>query len=211
MVGARMETGRGSLSALPPQEAGTSSVYPLRPLNLNEIFAAALAIIRHSPKAALGIPFVAGTITLLLTLLTYAVAPSSMNRILADPLAYEDQEMALSLMGEASFLAVTALTGFVSSLLWVAAATLLIIPALRSGLGLKTSFGQALRHPPAVWGWLSLHLLMLTVLLFVGLMVGAFVALFIIIITLFIGAVVVVPVSLLALAWITTALLHAPW
>ncbi|WP_258934865.1 hypothetical protein [Nesterenkonia pannonica] len=51
---------------------------------------------------------------------------------------------------------------------------------------------------------------MLTVLLFVGLMVGAFVALFIIIITLFIGAVVVVPVSLLALAWITTALLHAP-
>ncbi|WP_258934866.1 hypothetical protein [Nesterenkonia pannonica] len=50
MVGARMETGRGSLSALPPQEAGTSSVYPLRPLSLNEIFAAALAIIRHSPR-----------------------------------------------------------------------------------------------------------------------------------------------------------------
>ncbi|GAB3847585.1 hypothetical protein [Nesterenkonia populi] len=211
MVGTHTRDSRAPTRAPVSEEAPQpGSVYPLRPLGLNETFSAAMAVIRHSPKAALGVPFAAGAATLLLTLLTSLVLPSPMNRLLADPAAYDDQELALAVMADGAFLAVSMIIGFFASLLWLAAAALLITPALRSGLGLRTSFGQTLRQPPAVWGRLALHLGLLTILLFLVALIGTFVAVLIIAITMFIGALFVVPAALLGTAWGITALIHAP-
>lgn len=187
-----------------------TNVYPLRPLNLNETFSAAMSVIRHSPRAALGVPFAAGAVMLVLTVTTTLLMPSPLNQMMTDPGAYEDQEIALAAVSDAMFLAVSLITSFFAIMIWVAASALLIIPALRSGAGLTTRFGEALRLSPATWGWLLLHCALLSLIVMVVMVVGTFLSVLLMVLTMFVGAVIIVPAALLATVWASTAVLHAP-
>lgn len=199
------------------QAAGRSShlrpgtVFPLRTMGQDEVFSAAISVIRRNPKATLGLPLTAGLINFAASIVLLVVFPSqSMVRMLTDPYAFDDAELALAALNEAGLWVMLALSSLLGSLLLALSVGLLAIPTLRSAYGLRTTLTQTVLLRIRTLGWLVLHLFLLglvlgiagvVVLLIGGLAIG---------LTLGIGAVVVLPGLFLLLCWATAAVMFGP-
>lgn len=187
------------------------AVYPLRVMAQDEMFSAAFGAIRRSPRAVLGLPFLAGLLNFVVAIALMALFPSQQfMRMFLDPGAFEDPEMAWAAMGDGGMWLLLMLSGFIGNLLLAMSFGLLAIPTLRAAYGLPTTLGQTLRLRARTLGWLLLHLVLLSILLGVVGVVVLVVAGLMIGLTMFIGAIVVLPGLFLLLCWVTVALMFGP-
>ncbi|MBO0594329.1 hypothetical protein I2485_07320 [Nesterenkonia sp. E16_7] len=211
--GARPWPGTGSAPSRAAQDPALTpgSVFPLRRMVADELFSAAVAVIRRSPKAVLGVPFLAGLVNFGLTLVMMLVLPSSSYmRMLTDPGAFEDPDLALGVAADAAFLWVTFASSALTSLVIAVATAYMVLPTLRAAYGLHTGMGQTVRLRLGRLGPTVVNLLVLGLILTVVALPVFFVAVLLLVITLFLGAVVVLPGLFLALCWITAAVMYAP-
>lgn len=187
------------------------AVYPLRVLAQDEMFSAAFAVIRHSPRAVLGLPFLAGVLNFAAAVAMMTLFPSQQfMRLFLEPAAFDDPEVAWAAVGDGALWLLLMLSGFIGSLLLAVSFGLLAIPTMRAAYGLPTTLGQTVRLRARTLGWLILHLVLLgIVLVVVGLLVLVAAGL-LIGVTLFIGAIVVLPGLFLLLCWVTAALMFGP-
>ncbi|MCH8559825.1 hypothetical protein LTH96_01790 [Nesterenkonia sp. LB17] len=210
---ARPRPGLGSAPSRATQEPPLTpgSVFPLRRMVADELFSAAVAVIRRSPKAVLGVPFLAGLVNFGLTLVMMLVLPSSSYmRMLTDPDAFEDPDLALGVATDAAFLWVTFASSAVTFLVIAVATAYMVLPTLRAAYGLHTGMGQTVRLRLGRLGPTVVNLLVLGLILTVVALPVFFVAVLLLVITLFFGAVVVLPGLFLALCWVTAAVMYAP-
>ncbi|WP_300343802.1 hypothetical protein [Nesterenkonia sp.] len=214
--GSRSVRAVGAGSAVP--EAGESAeaargaaVFPLRVMSQDEVFSAAIAVIRRSPRAVLGLPLVAGLLNFAVTAVLLLVLPSNhLVRMMTDPTAFEDPELVWAAMGDVGLWLLLMLTGSVSTLLLALSFGLLGIPSLRAAYGLPTTLGQTLRLRAGTIGWLLLHLVLLGLALGAGALVVLVAAALLVGLTLFVGVVVVLPALFLLLCWVTAAFMFGP-
>lgn len=194
-----------------PTPAHPGRVFPLRRMTLGEVLGGGFSMIRHAPKAVIGVPFAAGMISFLLSMLVLAVAPTgSFMRMMYDPLALEDEELILGMLSNVGFWMGLGVVSIVQYFVLAVAYSLIIIPTLRAAYGYRTGFTQTLRLRSGRIGWLVLHLLVLSLLmLLIGIAV-AVVALVIAMVTFGIGLLVLLPGLLLLGAWLTAGLMYAP-
>lgn len=205
----------GILSAAPSapiqQPLTPGSVFPLRRMVADELFSAAVAVIRRSPKAVLGVPFLAGLVNFGLTLVMMLVLPSSSYmRMLTDPGAFEDPDLALGVATDAAFLWVTFASTALTFLVIAVATAYMVLPTLRAAYGLHTGMAQTVRLRLGRLGPTVLNLLVLGLILSVVALPVFFIAVLLLVVTLFFGAVVVLPALFLALCWVTAAVMYAP-
>lgn len=194
-----------------PQAMAPGSVYPLRTLAQDEVFQGAFRVIRRNPRAALGLPFLAGVINVVFSILLVAFSPSdSLQRMMLDPASFEDPELVMAAMSEGTAIILLLLSSLISNLLIALAFALLAIPTMRSAYGLPTTLWQTVRLRAGTIGWLLLFFVLVGVLLGGGGLVVLFISGMIIGLTFFIGAVVVLPALFLLLCCVTVALLFAP-
>ncbi|WP_218220511.1 hypothetical protein [Nesterenkonia sp. Act20] len=187
------------------------SVFPLRRMVADELFSAAVAVIRRSPRAVLGVPFLAGLLNFGFTLALMVLMPSSsFMRMLTDPAAFEDPDLALGIASDTAFIWLTLASGMLTSLVLTTAAAFMILPTLRAAYGLPTSMGQTMRLRWGRIGPVVVNLIVLGLLLSVFALPVIVVAVLLLVITLFIGAVVVFPALFLALCWVTAAVMYSP-
>ncbi|MGJ9373955.1 hypothetical protein [Nesterenkonia sp. CF4.4] len=210
--GARPWPSAGSApSGVPDQQLTPGAVFPLRRMVADELFSAAVAVIRRSPRAVLGVPFLAGLVNFGLTLLMMLVLPSSSYmRMLTDPGAFDDPDLALGVATDAAFLWVTFASSAVTSLVIAVATAYMVLPTLRAAYGLHTGMAQTIRLRLRRLGPTVLNLLVLGLILAVVALPVFFVAVLLVVITLFLGAIVVLPALFLALCWVTAAVMYAP-
>lgn len=198
-------------SASGEQPLQPGAIFPLRRMVADELFSAAVAVIRRSPKAVLGVPFLAGLVNFGLTLVMMLVLPSSSYmRMLTDPGAFEDPDLALGVATDAAFLWVSFAGAAVTSLVIAVATAYMVLPTLRAAYGLHTGMGQTVRLR---WGRLGpcvVNLLVLGLLLSVVALPVFVLAVLLLVITLFLGAVVVLPGLFLLMCWVTAAVMYAP-
>lgn len=211
--------GSGSSYAVPSMPAGPSttepvipgSIFPLRRMVADELFSGAVAVIRRSPRAVLGVPFLAGLLNFGFTLALMVVMPSSsFMRMLTDPAAFEDPDLALGIAADAAFIWLTLASGVLTSLVLATAAAYMVLPTLRAAYGLRTSLAQTMRLRVGRIGPVVVNLIVLGLLLSVFALPVIVVAVLLLVITLFIGAVVVFPALFLALCWVTAAVMYSP-
>ncbi|WP_225939058.1 hypothetical protein [Nesterenkonia lutea] len=210
---ARRSRGSGpqgsALPAGPTLAPGT--VFPLRRMVADELFSAAAAVIRRSPRAVLGVPFVAGLVNFGLTLTLMVLLPSSAyTRMLTDPAAFEDADVALGLATDTAFIWLTLASSALTSLVILVAAAYMALPTLRAAYGLRTSMAQTVRLRLGRLGPVVLNLLVLGLILGVLAVPVLFLAVLVLVLTLFLGAVVVLPALFLVLCWVTAAVMYAP-
>lgn len=162
----------------PPAAPG--SVYPLRRLQLNDVFAAGFRMLRHSPKTMLGIPLAAALLNFLLSLLVMLFpASGAVSRMIMDPMAFDDPELVLSTFTSVEFILFMVLTTVFAQILLGISAAVVSIPTLRAAYGFRTGFGQAIRlrarRFPALCGHYLVLLIIavLAVVAVVALMAGA--------------------------------------
>ncbi|NLS10850.1 hypothetical protein HGQ17_12775 [Nesterenkonia sp. MY13] len=187
------------------------AVYPLRPLAQDETFSAAFAVIRHSPRAVLGLPFLAGLINVLTLLVLLAVLPSdAFLRMLADPLAFDNQELMLASLVDGWMIALLLLSSFIGWLIMLMSLGLLAIPGLRAAYGLPTSLLQTVTMRAGRLGWLLLHLVVVSLLLGLVGLVAMVIGALLIGLTMLVGAIVVLPAMFLLLCWVTAAFMFGP-
>ena len=205
--GARFPESDGASAA----QVMPGAVYPLRRMVADELFSGAVAVIRRSPKAVLGVPFVAGLLNFGLTLALIVLLPSSAyTRLLTDPSAFEDPDLALGVAADAAFIWITFLSMALTSLVIAVAAAYMVLPTLRAAYGLHTGMTQTIRLRLRRVGPVIVNLLVLGFLLSVIALPVLFLAILLLVITLFIGVIVVLPGLFLALCWITAAVMYAP-
>ena len=186
-------------------------MYPLRPMAQDEMFSGAFGVIRRSPRAVLGLPLLAGVVNFAAAILLMALFPSQQfTRLFMDPAAFDDPEMAWAAMGDGGLWLMLMLTTFIGHLLLALSVGLLAIPTLRAAYGLPTTLGQTLRLRARTLGWLVLYLALVPLLLGVIGVVVLIVAGLTIGLTMFIGAIVVLPGLFLLLCWITVAIMFGP-
>ncbi len=148
-----------------PAPASPGSVYPLRRLQLNDVFSAGFRMLRHSPKTMLGIPLAAALLNYLLTLLLMAFpASGAVSRMVTDPMAFEDPELVMSTFASVEFLLFMVVTMLAGQLLLGLAAATVAIPTLRAAYGFRTGFGQALRLRARRFLPLCVHYVVLLIL-----------------------------------------------
>lgn len=194
-----------------PPAAAPGAVFPLRPMAQEETFSAAFAVIRRNPRAALGVPFLAGLLNFLVSLVLLVVLPSeTYTRMLVDPMAYENPELTWAAMSDGWVMLLMTLTSFLGILIMALPLGLLGIPALRAAYGLPSSLRQTLTLRAGTIGWLLLHLLLLTVLLSVLALVAVVLGGVLLGVTLFTAVIVVVPGLFLLLCWVTAAVMFGP-
>ncbi|GAA1820786.1 hypothetical protein [Nesterenkonia flava] len=186
-------------------------IYPVRRLAQDEVFGAAFAAIRHSPRAVLGVPFLAGLVNFLLFMVLLAIFPSqSLLRFMSDPVSMEDSEMLMAALGDLWVLLLSTVSTTLGTLLLTMAMALVSIPVLRSAYGLPTTLGQTLKLRAGQLGWLLLNVVLIAMLVStvagIALMLGLVIAL----VTFFIGLIVVIPALLLLLCWASAAVVFAP-
>lgn len=207
----RPESGSATSRPAPEQPLAPGSVFPLRRMVPDELFSAAVAVIRRSPKAVLGVPFLAGLVNFGLTLVMMLVLPSSSYmRMLTDPGAFEDPDLALGVATDAAFLWVTFASSAVTSLVLAVATAYMVLPTLRAAYGLHTGMGQTVRLRLGRLGPTVLNLLLLGLILSAVALPVFFLAVLLLVVTLFIGSVVILPGLFLALCWVTAAVMYAP-
>ncbi|MBE1514251.1 hypothetical protein [Nesterenkonia halotolerans] len=186
-------------------------VFPLRRMVADELFSAAVAVIRRSPRAVLGVPFLAGLLNFGFTLALMVLLPSSsFMRMLTDPSAFEDPDLALGIAADTAFIWLTLASGMLTSLVLTAAAAYMVLPTLRAAYGLRTSMAQTMRLRWGRLGPVVVNLIVLGLLLSIFTLPVIVVAVLLLVITLFIGAVVVFPALFLALCWVTAAVMYSP-
>lgn len=210
--GARPWPSTGSApSGAQDQPLRPGSVFPLRRMVADELFSAAVAVIRRSPKAVLGVPFLAGLVNFGFTLVMMLVLPSSSYmRMLTDPGAFDDPDLALGVATDAAFLWVTFASSAVTSLVIAVATAYMVLPTLRAAYGLHTGMAQTVRLRLRRLGPTVLNLLVLGLILAVAALPVFFLAVLLLVVTLFLGAIVVFPALFLALCWVTAAVMYAP-
>ncbi|WP_044494097.1 hypothetical protein [Nesterenkonia massiliensis] len=189
--------------------AGTA--YPLRALSQDELFSAAFAVIRHAPRAALGLPFLAGVLNFAASLLVLTFfGTDSFTRLLTDPAAFDDAELAWAAIGDGRVMLLMTISTLLGSLLMSVSLGLLVIPTLRAAYGLPTTLRQTVLLRARQLGWLLLHLvimgLLLSIIGFIAVVIGAILAG----LTLFVGLIVIVPGLYLLLCWLTVAFMYGP-
>lgn len=177
----------------------------------DETFSGAFAVIRRSPRAVLGLSLLASLVNVIAGLAVVVLFGSEQfMRMLWDPTAFEDPEMAWAAVGDGGSWLLLILSTLLGSLLLALSVGLLAIPTMRSAYGLPTTLVQTIRLRAGAVGWLVLYFAMLgaalgilgaVVLLLAGLVIG---------VTLFIGAVAVLPGLFLLLCWVTAALMFGP-
>lgn len=196
-------------SAQPQVRPG--AVYPLRAMAQDELFSGAFGVIRRSPRAVLGLPFLAGVINFAVAMLLMVIFPSQQfMRMFLDPAAFDDPEMAWALMGDGALWLLLMLTGFIGNLLLALSVGLLAIPALRAAYGLPTTLRQTIRLRAGTLGWLVLHCLMLGLLVGVGGFIALVISALLIGMTFFVAAIVVLPGLFLLLCWVSAAVMFGP-
>lgn len=213
-TGSRMhapQPAAGSAAGSPSHPVRPGAVYPLRVMAQDEMFSAAFGAIRRSPRAVLGLPFLAGLLNFAVAIALMALFPSQQfMRMFLDPAAFDDPEMAWAAMGDGALWLLLMLSGFIGNLLLAMSFGLLAIPTLRAAYGLPTTLTQTLRLRARTLGWLLLHLVLLIILLSVVGVVVLVIAGLLIGLTMFIGAIVVLPALFLLLCWVTVALMFGP-
>jgi hypothetical protein len=199
-----MSGGSASYGQLAP-----GSVFPLRRLGQSEVFSTAFAIIRLSPRATLGLPFLTALLSFFFTLILALIWPSAAVIQLSGGAA-ADEEYLTDLLADGWLIVWTLLTGAVSQLLLLTVLSLMVIPAMRATLGLRTNLWNTLRLRSSRLGWLVLHIVLLVLLAGVVGVVSLGVALLVSVLTLFIGLIVVIPALFLLLCWLTAAFMYGP-
>lgn len=201
-----------SPGAASPGGVAPGAVFPLRVLTQDETFSAAVSVIRHNPRAVLGLPLIASLVTFVMSMIAMVVFPSdAMLRFITDPAVFEqDTELALAAMNEVGLWVLLFASSALGTFLLLITFGLLAIPALRSAYGLPTTMGQVLRLRARTIGWLALHMLMLSLLAVVIMVVAGMVAFLVIVLTFFVGAIVMLPASFLLLCWLTAGLMFGP-
>lgn len=154
-----------------PVPAAPGAVYPLRRMQLNDVFAAGFRMLRHSPRTMLGIPLAAALLNFLLSLALMALpASGALSRMAMDPMAFEDPELVLSTFTSIEFLLFMVVSMLFGQLLLGVAAAVISLPTLRAAYGFRTGFGQALRLRARRLPALCVHYL---VLLLIAVLAGA--------------------------------------
>lgn len=198
--------------------ASPGSVYPIRRMQLNDVFGAGFRMLRHSPKTMLGIPLAAALLSYLLGLLILLVpGGDGMTRMFLDPMAMEDPELVMDTFAAGEFIIVSLLTAVLGQALILIAGAAVALPTLRAAYGFRTGFGQALslrarRFLPllvhyvviSVLGIITLFIVIMALALFFGFVAADTPALGVIV------GLLALPVLLFAMLWVTTALLYAP-
>lgn len=171
----------------------------------------AFSVIRRQPRAVLGLPFLAAALNFLVSLLLLTVMPADAYiRMLTDPAAFENQELALAVLAEGGVVALMLVTSFIGTLVMAMSLGLLAVPALRAAYGLPTTLGQTLRLRAGRLGWLLLHLVLLMVGIGVLGAVAAVIAVLLILVTMGIGLIVVLPALFLVTCWLTAGIMFGP-
>lgn len=201
-------------AALAPSAAGPvrpGAIYPLRPLAQDETFLGAFSVIRRNPRATLGLVFLAAVLNFVVSLLLLTAMPSDAYlRMLTDPTAFENEEMAFAILTDGGVVVLMLLTSFIGMVAMTMPLGILAIPALRAAYGLTTSLGQALRLRARRFGWLVLHVALLIVGVSTVGTAAVFAALFLLLIAPLPGLILVLPALLLALCWVTAGLMFGP-
>ncbi|WP_028463808.1 hypothetical protein [Nesterenkonia alba] len=204
-----MDSRVSGAAAPAPSRAG--SVFPLRPMNQDEVFSSALAVLRHAPRAVIGLPVIASAVNFVLTTGLMLIAPTdTFLRLYTQPAAFEDDEVALAAFSDLWVLLLMSVTSFLSWVLLYVAAALIPVATLRAVYGLGTGPWQTLQITRKRLGWLVLHVVLVLVVLSTVFSVVMLIAALIVAFTLLVGVFVVVPAMLLGLLWTTVALMHAP-
>lgn len=207
------EDGEGGAPALPGR------VYPLRRLGLGEVLGGGFSMIRHAPKAVLGVPFAAGLASFVATLLVFVAFPESgVFRMIYDPVAFEDPDVAVGAFAEWTFLVVLLIMGLLQNMVLTIGYALVIIPVLRASYGFRTGFGQTFRIAVARLGPLVLLILAMAVLVtvIVAVTAGAVVGVLVLIgtsvgpLAAVLMGVAMIPAVLLLVVWMTVGLMYAP-
>lgn len=201
-------------AALTPSVAGPvrpGAVYPLRPLAQDETFLGAFSVIRGNPQATLGLVFLAAVLNFVISLLLLTVMPSDTYlRMLTDPGAFENEEMAFAVLTDGGVVLLMLLTSFIGTVAMTMTLGLLPIPALRAAYGLPTSLRQTLRLRAERMGWLVLHVTVLIVGLSTVGAVAVVVSVFLLLIAPVPGLILVLPALLLGLCWATAGVMFGP-
>ncbi|MDZ5076257.1 hypothetical protein [Nesterenkonia sp. HG001] len=186
-------------------------VFPIRRMTLGEVLGGGFSMLRHAPKAVIGVPFVAGMVSFLLSMLVFTMTPSgNILRLMYDPMAFEDEELLYSVFTSLAFWLGLIVVSVVQYFVLAVAYSLVALPTLRAAYGYRTSFTQTLRLRSGRIGWLVLHLLLLSILVMV-LGAAVFVLVLLLAVATFgIGLILVLPGALLLGAWITAGLMYAP-
>ncbi|MBB3667730.1 hypothetical protein [Garicola koreensis] len=195
----------------PEPQVRPGAVYPLRAMGQDEMFSGAFSVIRRNRRAVLGLPLLAGVLNFATAILLMLLFPSQQfMRMLLDPAAFDDPEMAWAVMGDGAMWLVLMLTGFIGNLVLALSVGLLAIPALRAAYGLPTTLGQTIRLRAGTLGWLALHCVVLGLLLAVAGVIVLVLSALLIGVTFFIAAVVVLPGLFLLLCWVSAAFMFGP-
>lgn len=194
-------------------------VYPLRRIGLGEVLGGGFSLVRHSPKAVLGVPFAAGLASFLVALLLFVVFPDSgFFRMIYDPMAFEDPDVAAGAFAEWTFLVVLLIMGLLQNIVLSIGYAMVIIPVLRSAYGFRTGFGQTFRIAAGRLGPLVVHVLVMAVLITLITAVTGGVVIGLLVLT---GAgagvlpavllgLLMIPAVLLLICWLTVGLMYAP-
>ncbi|WP_150460762.1 hypothetical protein [Nesterenkonia ebinurensis] len=198
-------------AAAPSAAVHPGALYPLRPLAQDEVFLGAFQVIRRNPRAALGLPLLAALLNFAASMLLMALMPSEAYiRMLTDPVAFENQELALAALSEGWMVLLLTLTSFVGYLIMAMSVGLLAIPALRAAYGLPTTLGQTIRLRAGRLGWLLLHIVVLMIMLSVAGAVAVVLGFLLILVTFGLGLILVLPALFLLLCWVSAAFMFGP-
>lgn len=186
-------------------------VFPLRRMTLGEVLGGGLSMVRHAPRSVIGVPFAAGIVNFLMTLLMLLVFPSAdILRMFADPFAFDDDELLVRLASDVGFILTLIIVTVAQSFILAVGFTLVALPTLRATFGFRTDFAQTLRLRSGRVGWLLLHIAVLSLLgLVVSLLVVVVSGVFVVA-TFFFGLILVLPGVLLLTAWLTAGFMYAP-
>lgn len=198
--------------------ASPGSVYPIRRMQLNDVFGAGFRMLRHSPKTMLGIPLAAALLSYLFSLLLFLVpGGGGLARMFFDPMAVEDPELMMDTVAAGEFVILALVTALLSQALILIAGAVVALPTLRAAYGFRTGFGQALslrarRFLPllvhyvviSVLGIIALFIVIMALGLFFGFVAADAPALGVVV------GLLALPVFLFTMLWVTTGLLYAP-
>lgn len=189
-----------------PARPGT--VYPLRSMTLGEVFGAGFGMLRHAPKAVIGVSAAAAAVSLPLSLLMLLFGPTSeVMQYAYDPFAEPDVMVDTGVVVTTA--AVSLLTVLLESAVLYVAFAFLAIPVFRAVYGYRTGFGQTLALGRRTVWQLLVQLLVLAIGAVVVFLVVGVIAGLLIIATVFIGAIVVIPALLLFGTWLTAGLVFS--
>lgn len=195
--------------------ARPGAVFPLRRMTLGEVFGAGFAMLRHSPRTMLGIPLAAAAANLLLSL-AISLIPSvrEFQRFVWDPSVQEQAATGASPLEvpfSATAIVVMMGIGIVQNLLLYLSFAALAVPVFRAAYGYQTSFAHVAHAGRQRAPQLTLQMIINGIGVFLVMAVAMIAAVVFMVLTLFIGAIVVIPALILLVTWVSAALLFSPF